>query len=226
MRSASIDSVPRFDLAPGRGARLPQFVVIVLGHLLAFYFIYSGMLHRAMVVAMPQSMVVNFVSTPVVPEPQPRLEPKPVVLQQPMPVMVPPIPEIHVAPAEKAITVAPSSATPPERPAPVALAASPAPQPGPSTSRLITSGVEYIQAPQPVYPPMSRRMGEQGRVILRVLVSEKGLPDQVTVQTSSGSARLDEAGRQAALRAVFKPHLEDGRPVAVVVMVPLSFQLG
>ncbi|MFZ3290481.1 MAG: energy transducer TonB, partial [Telluria sp.] len=95
----------------------------------------------------------------------------------------------------------------------------------PAAPRTITSGVEYIHAPQPVYPQLSRRMGEQGKVILRILVNEKGLPDQVLVQTSSGSARLDEAGRQAALRALFKPYLEDGRAVAVFVIVPLNFQL-
>jgi protein TonB len=60
---------------------------------------------------------------------------------------------------------------------------------------------------------------------LRILVNEKGQPEQVLVQTSSGSARLDEAGRQAALRALFKPHIEDGRAVAVFVIVPLNFQL-
>ncbi len=85
--------------------------------------------------------------------------------------------------------------------------------------------MQYILAPQPVYPQMSKRMGEQGKVVLRILVNENGKPDQVTVQTSSGSARLDEAGRQAALRALFKPHMEDGRAVSVYAIVPLVFTL-
>jgi protein TonB len=72
---------------------------------------------------------------------------------------------------------------------------------------------------------MSKRMGEQGKVVLRILVNEKGHPDQVQIQTSSGFARLDEAGRQAGLRAVFKPRLEDGRPVSVYVLIPVNFQL-
>ena len=65
----------------------------------------------------------------------------------------------------------------------------------------------------------------EGKVVLRVLVSESGKAGDVQIQSSSGSARLDEAGRQAAMRAVFKPHLEDGRAVAVYVIVPLTFQL-
>ena len=68
--------------------------------------------------------------------------------------------------------------------------------------------------------------------MLRVLVSDRGRPEKVDVQTSSGFARLDEAARQAAMRAMFKPHLEDGRPVAVyalmrlgAVLVPINTRL-
>jgi protein TonB len=120
----------------------------------------------------------------------------------------------------------------PTQPEQVAAAPAPrssapaAPTPVPdSKPKTVTTGVEYIQAPKPIYPLMSKRMGEQGRVMLRILVNIKGMPDQVQVQTSSGSARLDEAGRQAALRAQFKPFMEDGHPVAVYVIVPLNFQL-
>lgn len=68
-------------------------------------------------------------------------------------------------------------------------------------------------------------MGEEGKVMLRVLVNEKGRPERVEVQKTSGSPRLDEAARQAAMRAVFKPHMEDGRPVAVFAIIPIRFQL-
>ncbi|UMR31467.1 energy transducer TonB [Massilia sp. MB5] len=87
------------------------------------------------------------------------------------------------------------------------------------------TGVEYVRAPQPVYPSISRRMGESGVVTLRVLISEKGLPEQATIQKSSGSSNLDEAGRQAAMRSLFKPFMEDGKPVPVYVLVPINFQL-
>jgi protein TonB len=107
---------------------------------------------------------------------------------------------------------------------PVVAAAPPAPAPaaGPKT---ISSGVEYIQPPQVVYPSMSKRMGEQGRVTLLVLINDKGVAEKATIQNSSGFPRLDEAGRQAAMRALFKPHMEDGRAVPVYVVVPLNFSL-
>ncbi|CAG9933505.1 protein of unknown function [Candidatus Nitrotoga arctica] len=89
----------------------------------------------------------------------------------------------------------------------------------------IISGVEYLKAPEPEYPPLSKRMGEEGRVTLRVLVNEKGNPDQVNVQQTSGSSRLDEEARQAILRSQFKPHIEDGKAIAVYTIVPITFHL-
>ena len=137
---------------------------------------------------------------------------------------------ISIAPLENAIRLPAAGRPGAEKAAPaaaVAVAAAPAPTPAAPVAgpRTITSGVQYIRAPQPEYPALSKRMGEQGRVVLRILVNEKGLPDQVIVQTSSGFARLDEAARQAALRALFKPHFEDGRPVPVFAIVPLNFQM-
>lgn len=68
-------------------------------------------------------------------------------------------------------------------------------------------------------------MGEEGKVMLRVLVNDRGRPEKVDVQKSSGFARLDEAARQAAMRAMFKPHLEDGKPVAVYALIPINFSI-
>src|SRR5207237_10735251 len=87
------------------------------------------------------------------------------------------------------------------------------------------SGVEYLQAPQPEYPPLARRMGEEGKVMLRVLVNDKGRAERIEIQKSSGSQRLDEAARLAASAALFKPYIEDGKAVAVYAIVPIAFQL-
>jgi protein TonB len=107
----------------------------------------------------------------------------------------------------------------PPLPEPVVEAPPPAPLPK------IISGVEYLKAPEPEYPPLSKRMGEEGRVILRVLVNEKGHPDQVNVQQTSGSSRLDDEARQAILRSQFKPHIEDGKAIAVYTIIPITFHL-
>lgn len=99
-----------------------------------------------------------------------------------------------------------------------------APPPPPPLPKII-SGVEYLKAPEPDYPPLAKRMGEEGRVTLRVLVNEKGNPVQVNVQQTSGSSRLDEEARQAILRSQFKPHMEDGKAITVYTIVPITFHL-
>lgn len=203
--------------------------LIVIAHALVLYGIYSGLLHRVVNSAVPAEVFVSFVAPPP-PKPAPPLVPLAEVQTLPPPAVTAPLPVISIAPLENAISAAAPAAPVAEKAAPAAanaVAAAPAAAPAAPVAgpRTITSGVEYLRAPQPEYPALSKRMGEQGKVVLRILVNEKGLPDQVTVQTSSGFARLDEAGRQAALRALFKPHTEDGRPVAVFVIVPLNFQL-
>jgi protein TonB len=127
--------------------------------------------------------------------------------------------------SEPPVTPAPvEPVAPPVAIAPSAPAAPPAP-PAPPQPRTVTSGIEYLQPPQPDYPAVSRRMGEEGKAVLRILVNDKGRPERIEVQKSSGSTRLDEAARQAVSRAVFKPFIEDGKPVAAYAIVPIKFQL-
>ncbi len=175
--------------------------------------------------------------TPVVEQPRPA-PPEP-VKPQPVPKKVKPIPKKTEkpsrvqAPAEQPAQAAQQAAAPAEPAPPVATAPAaptpaapaPAPAPAPVQPKTVTSGIQYLQAPQPEYPPLAKRMGEEGKAVLRVLVNDKGRPEQIEVQKSSGSARLDEAARQAVSRALFKPFIEDGKPVAAYAIVPINFQL-
>jgi protein TonB len=63
-----------------------------------------------------------------------------------------------------------------------------------------------------------------GDLLLRVLVNEHGKVERAEVQKSSGHQRLDNAAREAALRAAFKPYMDGGRAVPVWVVVPFSFK--
>lgn len=206
-------------------AKFGPLGLVLAAHALLFYFISSGLLTRMVEVATPQAVIVNFVAPP---KEAPPAMPKTVPIAQLQPPVMPqvPVPLVQVETVKNTISVTQTAAlvekTP--TPAPVAVVSAP-PAPGTGVPKTITSGMEYILPPQTVYPPMSKRMGEQGKVVLRILVGENGKPDQVLVQTSSGYTRLDEAGRQAGLRAIFKPHLEDGRAVPVYVILPLNFQL-
>jgi protein TonB len=79
---------------------------------------------------------------------------------------------------------------------------------------------------QPDYPPTSRRLGEEGSVVLQVLVGTDGKVQDGKVQTSSGFPRLDEAALKHALRAWrFTPGTEDGKPVTAWHSVKVTFRI-
>jgi protein TonB len=115
-------------------------------------------------------------------------------------------------PAARAITI-PAAAPPPA-----------APREDRSEPKLV-SAVEYVREPVPRYPPQSRRLREQGLVVLRVVIDERGAASSIEIETSSGHARLDDAAREAVLRAAFRPYVEDGEPRRALVLIPIEFAL-
>jgi protein TonB len=102
------------------------------------------------------------------------------------------------------------------------LAAAPAAAPAVVGARF---DADYLHNPKPVYPAASRRIGEEGRVLLRVRVSAQGLPLSVDIRQSSGFPRLDEAARAAVERWRFVPAKQGAEAVESTVVVPLQFTL-
>jgi protein TonB len=109
--------------------------------------------------------------------------------------------------------------------------ATPAPEPslpGPAAPLPIIPpnfNAAYLDNPAPVYPPLARRSGEQGRVVLRVLVTPTGTADAVELRTSSGSARLDQAAIETVKRWRFVAARQGEQTVAAWVLVPITFSL-
>jgi protein TonB len=64
----------------------------------------------------------------------------------------------------------------------------------------------------PEYPAVSRRMEEQGTVVLEMLIDVDGHVSDSKVANSSGHPRLDEAAREALSLCKFKPGTIDGKP--------------
>jgi periplasmic protein TonB len=122
----------------------------------------------------------------------------------------------------------PTTATADAPPAPVAAAA-PAqtapPLPTPAPRLLPASAVSYLVAPPVEVPLTSRRLGETGTVLLRVLVGTDGRPQRITLHKGSGHARLDEQALWAMGQARFKPQTDNGQPVAWIVIAPLAYEL-
>jgi len=86
-------------------------------------------------------------------------------------------------------------------------------------------GVNGVANPRPRYPWLSRQRGEQGRVILRVIVDAVGRATDVAVLATSGHGRLDRAAASAVRRWQFAPAQRAGHAVAGSVDVPVTFRL-
>jgi protein TonB len=179
----------------------------------------------ALIAAAP--IMVELISAPrVQTQPMPQAEhPKP------RPVAKPVQPAAPVPPSP--LVAAPSEASPPApaAPAPVAVAR-PAPPPAEPASAAPAVAVVppvfnagYLDNPAPAYPALSRRMHEEGRVILRALVTAAGTAEDVQVRASSGAARLDAAALDTVRRWKFLPAKRGNEAVPAWVLIPISFKL-
>ncbi|WP_150427686.1 energy transducer TonB [Dechloromonas sp. CZR5] len=150
-------------------------------------------------------------------KPLPVVKPQP-VRQQTTPQRPQPVPVIEATQSSAPAPTAPV-ATPPEiKPAP------PAP-PAPEPVVQARFDADYLKNPAPPYPPLSRRMGEEGKVILRVSVSAQGTADNVEIKTSSGSQRLDDSAQKTVRNWKFIPAKRGDTAVQSWVLVPIIFKL-
>lgn len=81
------------------------------------------------------------------------------------------------------------------------------------------------QSVRPKYPMASRRRGEEGRVILDVMVSQEGTPTSITLVSSSGHKELDRAAEEAVLTTLFVPGARNGKTVEASARIVILFQL-
>lgn len=154
---------------------------------------------------------------PPPPKPAPRKPtPKPAVRKEAE--RVTESPSALSAPAEAAPEPAPPAPQPP------APAASP-PAPAAAAVTAARFDAAYLNNPRPAYPMLSRRLREEGQVMLRVLVSPEGQPARVELRTSSGSERLDRAAQEAVARWRFVPARRGDTPIEAWVLVPIVFKL-
>lgn len=172
----------------------------------------------------PRAVEVRLLDAPSRREAQPAPPPIAAVLRPAAPIDLPPLPDIAIqAPA----AIAPAIGTPAEPSPPVAEAASAlaaTDEVAPAQPRFVQR-VQYERFDPPAYPALSRRLGEHGVVVIRVLIDEAGRPVEAAVSVSSGFHRLDAAALGAVRAARFRPHVEDGRARAVVALVPIRFEL-
>lgn len=151
----------------------------------------------------------------------------------PPPEIVPPQPK-PVAPRPQPVAQPTQLAAPAESPAPTPIAVAPTPTIAPPAPVIAAPVVaptqprfdaDYLDNPKPAYPAISRRLAEQGRVVLRVQVEADGRAADVQLHTSSGSPRLDQAALDTVRRWKFVPARLGQTPTAAWVLVPIAFTL-
>jgi TonB family protein len=73
------------------------------------------------------------------------------------------------------------------------------------------------------YPPLLRDAGIAGTTVLWFHIGADGAVLRTTLKESSGYPALDESAARVAETMEFTPALNEGRPTAVWVMIPLTF---
>ncbi len=166
------------------------------------------------------------IARPPEPEPAPippPPEPMPAPAIEPVKPEPPPPPMEAVAKAEPTAPV--QTASRPDTAAPVQAVVKPAsPVPAPPVIPP-DFNADYLHNPTPSYPQLSRRMGEQGKVLVRVLVSAEGQVERIELKSSSGSRRLDQAALDAVKQWKFVPARQGDHKVPAWVVVPIVFTL-
>lgn len=188
----------------------------------------------AELVAEPQVLTVSLLSAP---EPAAPVEPP-----KPLPASSTPTPAPQTQPLPTAPLLTTRSTTPTAAEvAPAPVADTPVTKSEPATAQAAAPvstqpvapaavsqprfDADYLDNPAPVYPPLSRKLGEFGQVTLRVFVSADGQADKVEIRESSGYERLDRAARDAVSRWRFVPARQGDKGVAAWVLVPISFSI-
>lgn len=216
------------SMTPETRRKLVIVSAVLLSHVALLWAMQSGLLRKAVELVVPVHMLSEFIEPPapkVVPAP-------PATAKQPVPKSkapsLPPVSQSLAvvddtpAPDARQMPATPSApATPVAAPVQTSATASPAPP----WLELPSSDANYLQNPKPVYPPLSKRMGEQGQVVCSVLIGTDGLPVSARLVKSSGFDRLDEATLHAVMRWRYTPGKRNGVPTAMSFNVPINWVL-
>ena len=82
----------------------------------------------------------------------------------------------------------------------------------------------FLHRVLPLYPQAARRMGREGKVVLRLAIDETGKLQQVEVVESSGF-EFTRAAVEAVKKSTYRPALQNGRPVPSRAVLPVQFVL-
>ena len=207
---------------------LIAFGVIFL-HVFVLWALQSGLMRRAIEVIVPGEILSEFISPPAPPAPQPQTPAPQPQKQEVKPVAkpTPPLPAPTPEPAPMVVAAAPAPAPAIEASTVAPAPAAPQAPPAPARIELPSSDAAYLNNPKPSYPALSRRLGEQGKVVVRVLIGVDGTAQQAEIAKSgsSGYERLDQAALATVRSWRYVPGKRNGVAEAMWFNVPINFVL-
>lgn len=227
-----MSSLERPALLPAMNRNVLIAGSVVVFHVAALWALQTGLLRRAVEIVVPAEIIAELIEPP-----QPKVEPPPPTPKPPVPVKQPvrkiepvlPPPPMPVAIADPTPAPnAPTGVTTPQPPAPpiaAPVAAAPVAPPPPPKVELPSSDADYLQNPKPAYPAISKRLGEQGKVVIRVLIGADGIAQRAEIRQSSGYDRLDQAALTTVQRWRYVPGKRGGVPEAMWFNIPINFVL-
>ncbi len=224
------------------GRNTTVVISVIALHVAVLWAMQTGLLRRVAEIVVPAEILVEIMA-PASPPPAPRPTPQPKApAKTSAPKQAAPVTPAPVAtpqPAPTPLAIAPAANTPaPTAAAPAAVSATPstasgssnapaAPPAPPATPRieLPSSDADYLNNAKPAFPALSKRLGEQGRVVVRVFIDVDGQAGQASIKQSSGFDRLDQASVETALKWRYVPGKRAGVAQGMWFDVPFNWQL-
>lgn len=176
--------------------------IVIAVHVLTAYALMTGLARKVVeVVRAPiETKIIEEKKKVAEPDTPPPPPPK---LAPPPPPFIPP-PEVNIAlpPAPSANAITAVTTAPPKAP--------PAPRHDAVRVPPVIDAARSCEKPE--YPAASKRLEEEGTVLLRFLIDIDGRVLDSRVEKSSGYDRLDQAARVALGKCRFRPGSVDGKP--------------
>lgn len=201
--------------APRRTAVLVATIALHIG----FFWIFKEGLVRA---GMQLVQDIGIMDLPPPPPPEDLEEPPPPPpVDVPPPIVPPPLIDLPTFEGPTTAITARVTAAPPPRAQPQA----PPRQVQITPPRIKARGDRIAAAINSCYPSASRRLSEEGRVVVTITIDAAGKAGTMSVSQSSGFARLDGAAECVIRKLPFDPGKRDGQPVDAQATLPIVFKL-
>lgn len=193
------------------------FFGIVILHVIFFLALRAGLVRSGIQIVQDFSIM----DLPPPPPPPEDLDepPPPPPVDVPPPVVPPPLIDLPAFEGPTTAITAKVQETP--RPQPQ----TPARQVQITPPRIKARGDRIMAAIAACYPSASRRLSEEGRVMLTITIDAAGKVGAMSVSQSSGFPRLDGAAECVVRRLPFDPGKRDGQPVDAQATLPIVFKL-